>query len=193
MNWLAHLFLSDDDVEHRIGNVIADWVKGEARAQFSPGIQRGFASHRLIDLYTDAHLVVARSQARIESPFRRYAAVLIDVFYDHFLAVDWERYCKTPLREWTAAVYAQFAAHWHRLPDPARIGLQRMAQDDWLGSYATCDGIEATLRRMSRRLSRPSRLGEAAPQLTAHYAALRADFHDFFPELQAYARAAWLT
>ncbi|BCX03346.1 MAG: ACP phosphodiesterase [Candidatus Roseilinea sp.] len=189
MNWLAHLFLSDDDVEHRIGNVIADWVKGEARAQFSPGIQRGFASHRLIDVYTDVHPIVARSKARIEAPFKRYAAVLVDVFYDHFLAVDWDRYCATPLREWTAGVYAQFAAYWHRLPDQARMGLQRMAHDDWLGSYVTLDGIEAILRRMSRRLSRPNLLGEAAWQLSAHYADLRADFHAFFPELQAYARA----
>ncbi|GIV83116.1 MAG: ACP phosphodiesterase [Candidatus Roseilinea sp.] len=190
MNWLAHLFLSDDDIEHRIGNVIADWVKGEARAQFSPGIQRGFASHRLIDLYTDKHPVVARSKARIEPPFRRYAAVLVDVFYDHFLAMDWSHHCTTPLTQWIAEVYAQFTDYAHRLPAPVRIGLQRMVQDDWLGAYATPTGIASILQRMSHRLSRPNRLGEAGMQLLDHYAELHSDFRTFFPELCAHMRSA---
>ncbi len=189
MNWLAHLFLSEDDVEYRIGNVIADWVKGEARAQFSAGIQRGFAGHRTIDLYTDAHPTVAQSKARIQAPFRRYAAVLVDVFYDHFLATDWTCYCNIPLQVWVAGVYAQFASYWDALPEQIRMGLQRMVHEDWLGSYTTLAGIEAILKRMSRRLSRPNLLGEAAPQLSAHYVELRADFHAFFPELQAYTRS----
>lgn len=190
MNWLAHLLLAEDDVEHRIGSVVADWVKGEARSQFSAGIQRGFAGHRLIDLYTDAHPIVAQSKARIEPPFTRYAAVLVDVFYDHFLAVDWDRYCDTPFRAWTTRIYAQFAEHWDNLPSMVCLGLKRMAEDDWLGSYATREGIEAILKRMSRRLSRPNLLGEAAPQLTAHYDGLREDFHAYFPQLQAHVRAA---
>lgn len=186
MNWLAHLYLSEDDVEHRIGNVIADWVKGEARLAFSPGVQRGFACHRAIDLYTDAHPIVAQSKARIEAPFKRFAAVLVDVFYDHFLAANWDRYCDVSLSIWTAGVYAQFATYWDTMPAQVRTGLQRMAEDDWLGSYASVDGIEAILRRMSHRLSRPNLLGEATPQLIAHDDNLRSDFHLFFPQLQAH-------
>ncbi len=189
MNWLAHLFLSADDVEHRIGNLIADWVKGVGRAQFSAGVQRGFANHRQIDLYTDAHPIVMRSRVRIEAPFRRYAAVLVDVFYDHFLAVDWARYCPVPFDCWKANLYAQFAAHWRVLPDPVRAGLQRMVAEDWLGAYASLEGIALTLARMSRRLSRPNLLGAAAPQLCAHYADLRSDFHAFFPQLRDHIRA----
>jgi len=189
VNWLAHLLLADEDVEHRVGNLIADWVKGAARAQFSAGIQRGFASHRQIDLYTDAHPVVARSRARIEAPFKRYAAVLVDVFYDHFLAVDWLRYCAVPFERWTRDVYRQFAAHWQHLPEPVQAGLRRMVAEDWLGAYATPEGIALTLARMSRRLSRPNLLGAAASELCAHYAELRSDFHLFFPQLQAHVRA----
>jgi len=68
--------------------------------------------------------------------------------------------------------------------------LQRMMSDDWLGAYASLEGIEVILKRMSRRLSRPNLLGEAAPQLSAHYAGLRGDFHTFFPQLQAHVRLA---
>ncbi len=189
MNWLAHIYLSPDDAEYRIGNVIADWVKGEARLQLSAGIQRGIACHKVIDLYTDAHPIVKQSMARIEAPFKRYAAVLIDVFYDHVLAQDWPRYCAVPLQMWTQQVYGQFRAYAGDLHPQVRMGLQRMAEDDWLGSYASIAGIDAILKRMSRRLSRPNLLGEAAPQLIAHLAGIREDFHAFFPQLQAHVQA----
>jgi acyl carrier protein phosphodiesterase len=188
MNWLAHIFLSPDDAEYRIGNVLADWVKGEARLQLSAGIQRGIACHKVIDAYTDAHPITRQSMARIEAPFKRYAGVLIDVFYDHILAQDWSRYCNMPLHEWTQGVYAQFRSHARDLHPELRMGLLRMAEDDWLGSYATVEGIDAILKRMSRRLSRPNLLGEATPQLTAHLAGIREDFHVFFPQLQAHVQ-----
>jgi acyl carrier protein phosphodiesterase len=188
MNWLAHIFLSPVDAEYRIGNVIADWVKGEARLQLSAGIQRGIECHKVIDLYTDAHPITKRSMARIEAPFKRYSAVLIDVFYDHVLGLDWAQYCNVPLHEWTQSVYEQFRACASELHPDIRMGLMRMAEDDWLGSYATVEGIDAILRRMSRRLSRPNLLGEAAPQLIAHLAGIREDFHEFFPQLQAHVR-----
>jgi acyl carrier protein phosphodiesterase len=163
-------------------------VKGEARLQLSAGIQRGIECHKVIDLYTDAHPLTRRSMARIEPPFKRYSAVLIDVFYDHILAQDWLRYCDVPLAEWTPAVYAQFKAHSRSLHPQIALGLTRMAEDDWLGSYATVEGIDEILRRMSHRLSRPNLLGEAAPQLVAHLAGIREDFHAFFPQLQAHVR-----
>jgi acyl carrier protein phosphodiesterase len=188
MNWLAHLYLSEDAVEYRIGNVIADWVKGEARKQLNTGIQRGLACHREIDLFTDAHPVVARSKARIRPPFGRYSAVLVDVFYDHFLAHDWRCYCEIPLGKWTAQVYAQFSTYPGELDERIRIGLRRMADDDWLGSYASVEGIEVILRRMSNRLSRANHLGDATPELVAHYDGLHEDFRTFFPELQERVR-----
>lgn len=188
MNWLAHLFLSEDDAEYRIGNVIADWVKGEARLQLPPGIQRGIACHREIDLYSDAHPIVRHSMARIQPPYKRYSAVLADVFYDHFLARDWGRYCDVPLDEWTASVYAQFETYPGPLDERIRLGLHHMAADDWLGSYASVAGIDVILKRMSRRLSRPNLLGEAGSELTEHYDGLREDFHAYFPQLQAHVR-----
>lgn len=152
MNWLAHLFLSPDDVEFRIGNVVADWVKGEARQQFSPGIKRGIACHIAIDLFTDAHPIVRHSQTLIEPPYRRFAGVLVDVFYDHFLAVDWQRYCAVPISQWIHKLYEQIHAYPGPLDPRLRIGLERMASDDWLGSYRTVVGIDVILRRMAQRL-----------------------------------------
>ena len=187
MNWLAHIFLSEADAEYRIGNVIADWVKGEARLQLSSGIRRGIACHTQIDLFTDANPIVRHSQSLIQPPYRRFAGVLMDVFYDHFLAIDWDRYCAVPLREWIKDVYAQFRNYDGELSPQVRAGLTRMGTDDWLGSYFTVEGIDGILKRMSQRLSRPTVMGDAAPELVAHYDALRGDFHLFFPQLQAHA------
>ncbi|HQV70698.1 MAG TPA: ACP phosphodiesterase [Thermoflexales bacterium] len=187
MNWLAHLYLVGADDEERIGSVIADWVKGEARLALSAGIRRGIAHHQQVDVFTDAHPIHQRSQARIQPPFRRYAAVLADVFYDHFLARDWEIITSQTgrLHDFTRSVYASFAAHWDALDPRVAQGLRRMAADDWLGSYATLEGIDAILKRMTRRLSRPNLLGEALPQLVAHYDGLREDFYEFFPHLKS--------
>lgn len=186
MNWLAHLFLSEDDPAYRIGNVVADWVKGEARRLLPPEVQRGIACHLEIDRFTDAHPVVRASLARFQSPFRRFAGVLVDVFYDHFLARDWIRYCDQPLARWKQQVYAQLTAPEVPLHPQLRANLMRMAREDWLGGYASLDGVRAILRRIAARMSRPVPLAEGVAVLCAHYEELRADFHAFFPELRAH-------
>ncbi len=184
MNWLAHLLLAEPDVESWVGAVAADWVKGEARTRFSPGVQRAFAVHRAVDLYTDAHAVVLRSQARIEAPYKRYAGVLIDVFYDYFLSAHWEKYCAQPRKEFIAYVYDELAAHEPHLPTEVARGFRAMRDADWLGSYATVDGIALTLRRLSHRLRPGNLLAEGAAQIVTHMDALDADFREFFPQLR---------
>jgi len=180
------MLVSTPDTEGRIGNVIADWVKGQARVGLSDGVRRGIACHLEIDLFTDAHPIVRASQARIEPPYRRFAAVLVDVFYDHYLAIDWDQYCAVPLKTWIARVYDQFAGYAGPLPPDVHAGLMRMRDHDWLGSYFTVEGIDVILKRMSRRLSRPTVIGDGATELVAHYDGLRSDFRTFFPELQAH-------
>ena len=135
MNWLAHLLLSEPDVEARVGSVAADWVKGERRLAFSAGVQSGFALHRVVDHFTDTHAVVARSLARIQSPYKRYAGVLVDVFYDHFLARNWPLFCAQPMRAFIDEVYAAIAAHEPQLPEAINRGFAIVRRDDWLGSY----------------------------------------------------------
>jgi acyl carrier protein phosphodiesterase len=189
LNWLAHVLLSEPDVESRLGQILADWVKRDARNVLPAGIRRGVDAHTAIDQFTDAHPVALRSMARIQSPFMRYAPVLVDVFYDHFLSVHWGEYCAQPLRAFVDEVYAQFAAYPGPLPERARDAFGYMLRDDWLGSYGTFEGIDTLLKRLSRRLQRQNLLGEGMEQLRAHYAALEADFREFFPELQQFARS----
>jgi len=188
VNWLAHLFLSEDDAAYRIGNVIADWVKGEARLSLPLAVRRGVACHLEIDRFTDAHPIVHRSHARIGAPLQRFAGVLVDVFYDHFLARDWAHSCDQPFVAWKQRVYAQLLSFDAPLHPKVRAGLERMVREDWLGCYASVEGVRAILQRIAARLSRPTPLAEGAAVLVTHYEALRADFHAFFPQVRAHVR-----
>ena len=185
MNWLAHLHLSEDDVEVRLGNVIADFIKGEKRQALNARIRRGVACHMFIDSYTDAHPVFLRSRQRISPAHRKFAGIAVDVFYDHFLSVGWSGYSTQPKRAFIDRIYADFDRYTKmELPDARRFVL-RMAEDDWLGEYETLAGIERTLARVSGRLKRPGLLLPLAAELTANYAGLAEDFAAFYPALRA--------
>ncbi len=187
MNWLAHLLLSEPNVENRLGNLLADIVKGTARQELNSHIQRGIACHLVIDRFTDSHIVVQRSKERINSSYRRFAGVLVDVFYDHFLAKNWSQYSPISLDEFTAEIYESFRVYQGQIPLIVREVISRVAAEDWLGSYRNVSGVENGLLRISRRLSRRRNkilsLTPAINELITHYDALEDDFQEFFPEL----------
>lgn len=183
MNWLAHLLLSEPQTPHRLGNLLADLVKGSARRGLPADLQRSLACHRTIDAFTDAHPVVFRSLRRIGPPFERFAGVLVDVFYDHYLARSWARHGPGDLDDFTSEVYTALQGYVGAIPEKARFVIQRMAAEDWLGSYREVAGVERTLCRLSLRLSRPGLLTPAVQEMLMNYETLDADFQEFFPEL----------
>lgn len=189
MNWLAHVFLSEPGVEFRLGNLLADIVRGDELRRMSAAFQRGAEKHKQIDAFTDAHPLVKRSRARISSEFRRFSGVLVDVFYDHLLASDWDRYSPIVLDAFTAKFYADIEARHIELPVSARVTLDRIIRHDLLGSYRRVEGVERSLRRVSAYLSsrwrREFALEKGVADLIAHRAGFEADFAEFFPQLQA--------
>jgi acyl carrier protein phosphodiesterase len=191
LNWLAHAFLSKPDIDFRLGNLLADLVKGRDRAAMSARFLDGVRHHQLIDAFTDSHPTVHRSRARIGGDYRHATGILVDVFYDHFLAIDWERYSAEPLDVFTARLYADIRTAMVSLPEEAQAALERMMSEDRLGSYRRLDGIEVSLRRVSLRLA--ARIGQdlglerGVSELVANFEGLRSDFAEFFPQLQAHA------
>jgi len=192
MNWLAHVFLSEPDVEFQLGNLLADVVRGAQRDSMSANFIRGAACHKAIDAFTDAHPIVKRSRARLSSERRRFSGVLVDVFYDYFLARNFERYSSIALDAYTSAFYASVKAHPMTLPPDAQLMLERIMRHDLLASYARVEGVERALNRISTYLGSRWRkqfnLERGVADLLAHEAALAADFHEFFPALQAHVR-----
>lgn len=187
MNLLAHALLSDDDPGCLIGNVIADFVRVPDLEAVDPSVKHGIVLHRRIDTVTDAHPVVKRAIQRLRPRWGRYGAILVDVFYDHVLALDFEFHSGgQPLSEFTTHVYAKMLAHRHLAPAGGADILDRMAANDLLGSYARIDAIAAALARIERRMKRPPPLPMArgVEDLAEQLGELKTDFEIFFPELR---------
>jgi acyl carrier protein phosphodiesterase len=150
---------------------------------------RGVRTHQRIDAFTDSHPVAGRSRARFAAGYRRFAGILVDIFYDHFLARDWGRYCPEPLDDFTSNRYALVQVRRSCLSVDVLGTVDRMIAQDWLGSYRQIEGIALALQRVSRvltaRIGKVFALEGAVAELTANYDGFAADFGAFFPELQA--------
>jgi acyl carrier protein phosphodiesterase len=192
MNWLAHLFLSEPNVEMRLGNILADIVKGEERHKLNSSIQRGISCHQIIDKFTDNHLIVKRSKQRINSNYRRFAGIIVDIFYDHFLATNWSDYTTISLDEFTTEVYTSFQNYPGYLPVIVKEVITRVKDEDLLGSYRQISGVENSLLKISKRLSlrqnKIFNLNPAIIELTSQYTEFQQDFQEFFPELHLYVK-----
>ncbi len=183
MNFLAHLYLSGDNDEVRLGNFVGDFVKGAQVRNFGPGMQAGIYLHRFIDQFTDEHQVVRESKLRLRNEFGHYAPVIVDVFYDHFLAKNWLLYHQADLKAYTEGFYRLASEHKKVLPERANYMLRYMSADNWLYHYQFVEGIRRALSGMARRTSFESGMERAHHSLEMHYEAFGEEFAIFFPEL----------
>jgi acyl carrier protein phosphodiesterase len=189
VNFLAHLHLNEGPIEERLGSMLADFVKGRMVAELPEAVRRGVMHHRQVDAFTDSHPVVFQSINRLREEWGRYSPILVDVFYDHFLAIDWETYHDQPLRQFLDDVYTSFLARRHDMPEVIRVPMDRLIASDRLMSYTTVDGIAESLDRMSRRFQRKRvDLSGAVSALEENRAGLHDDFRAFFPELVDFSR-----
>lgn len=200
MNHLAHLLLSRDAPQHRLGNLLGDFIRGSLnapafRAAYPPAVREGVALHRRIDGYTDGHPLHRRSRQRWPGPWRRYGGVLTDVLYDHYLCRHWRRFVvHAPLTTFTRRIYADLLAQRALMPAAASRYVVRLAAMDGLGAYANTDGLAQVLAALDSRLRRPADLPAALAVLPSLDADLEADFLAFFPELIAHSGVenSWL-
>lgn len=191
MNFLAHLHLAEPTPESRLGNLLGDFVKGRPDDRFSPAIWEGIMLHRRVDVFTDRHPDWKRSRERLRPELRRFAGIVIDVFYDHFLARHWGAFSTggESLDGFVSDCYATFERHRDWLPEETAAVVARMARQDWLRSYGEMAGIGRALDRLSRRSRRLKILKGSVAELEANYAAMEADFLAFYPDLRAFAEA----
>ena len=185
MNFLAHIYLSGNDDLLMIGNFIADSVRGKTFETYPERIQRGILLHRKIDSYTDSHDVVTASKDRLRPEFGKWPPVIVDVFYDHFLAIHWDRYHSQPLKEFSTRVYATLKQHYEYLPKRIQDFLPYMTQGDWLYNYSKLSGIERALWGISRRSRYNPEMDRSVKNLREEFAGFEAEFLEFFPDLEA--------
>ena len=183
MNYLAHAFFADPTPASLLGSLMGDFVKGPLHERYAADVRRAIALHRRIDAITDAHPVTLASRARMAASHRRFAGIIIDVAYDHFLARHWTDYARVPLAAFVAEVYAALQCQQAVMPERMQRVVPRMIAQDWLASYRELDSIDAAFKGISKRLSRPNTLASAIDEVTRNYGDLCADFRAFFPDL----------
>ena len=187
MNFLAHLYLSGDDPDVMTGNFIGDFVKGRQLAEkYPPGVVSGIELHRAIDSFTDSHPVVAESKKRLRPAYRHYSGVIVDIYYDHFLAVGWGRFHDALLPDYADHCYGMLQKRMSSLPEEVQYMLPYMINGNWLVNYSKTEGIHRALSGMARRTRFDSKMEFAVNDLKQHYTLFNAEFDAFFPELIEY-------
>lgn len=189
VNHLAHALLSGPDDDVVFGGLIADFLRGRVDPSLPRGVRLGIALHRAVDVYTDSHAEVAAARARFEPPYRRYAGILLDIWFDHLLARDWARYGIGTLHEFSGRVRELLVRRDAQLPEAMRRFVRYLLDNDLPERYREPPMIAQVLRGMSARLSRANPLAEALPVLQHDAAALERHFEAFFPQLLDHARA----
>ncbi|WP_426104054.1 ACP phosphodiesterase [Massilia sp. TSP1-1-2] len=190
MNYLAHIYLARHSDDAMLGALLGDFVKPHGGERFSAEIEAEIVTHRKVDSFTDSHPIVLDAKALFEGAHRRYAGILLDVFYDHLLATHWARYADVALPVFIARFYAALARRADTLPANLARAAPYMIEQDWLGSYLRFEGVETAVCRISTRLSKNGHLlREGLADLQANYAQLETGFHAFFPELIAFAES----
>lgn len=173
-----------------VGGFLGDFVKGTLRGQYEPAIISGIRLHRAIDVYTDQHPIVKRSLNRFSKEFRRYAPIICDIVYDHFLASQWSTYSNQSLQSFSDHCYKTVLGA--TIPQTARDTLERMQYHNALESYAKEAFIDYALISISGRLKRDNPLARGFSGYEEIRAPLNEDFKLYMPELIAFVES-WLT
>ncbi|WP_410881399.1 ACP phosphodiesterase [Myroides sp. DW712] len=184
MNFLAHVYLSGQDEAKALGNFIADSVRGKQYLNFPKGIQHGILLHREIDTYTDNHPLWRKDKKRIVPIYNHYAAVIIDMYYDHFLAKNWALYHNLPLASYAANFYASLERNFDLLPPKIQNFLPIMIRENWFMCYETIEGLGYILSQMDRRTKGISKMTQATKELVEYYDEIEHGFTEFFKELE---------
>lgn len=188
MNYLAHAYLSFGQDEVLVGNFIGDFVKGKMMGTFPQEVQNGIRLHRAIDQFTDTHPLVRAGQSYLRPKFGHYSTVITDIFFDYFLAKNWENYSSLPLLDFTLATFSTLKHYRQLFPDRFATMFEWMQKENWLWKYREIEGIRQTLTGMSRRTRFESKMELGHLVLLEKEEEFQVIFFAFFRDLETFAR-----
>jgi len=187
MNFLAHIYLSGNNDLIKIGNFMADGIKGKDYLNFPEEIKTGILLHRQIDTFTDSHSVYRKSKHRLHEKYGHYAGVIMDILYDHFLAKNWHLYSEVSLDSFVASFYKLLRTNHNLLTEKTKSILPVMTVNNWLVSYKSIKGIEKILFQMNYRTNHKAKMHEAVQELNTFYTEFESEFFEFFEELKLFS------
>lgn len=188
MNFLAHTYLSDENELLRIGNFMADGIRGHQYQNYPIEIQKGILLHRSIDTFTDAHPVYRQSKHRLHEKYGHYSGVIMDIVYDHYLAKNWIQYHPENLKVYAKNFYQSLQNNYNLLNEKTQKMIPYMIARDWFNSYATLDGLQMILFQMDHRTQHRVHMPEAIVEIKQFYTEFETEFTLFFDELQKHCQ-----
>ena len=188
MNFLAHIHLSGENEFIKIGNFMADGVRGKQYENFPPAIQKGILLHRAIDTFTDAHPIFRKSTKKLHSRYHHYAGVIVDMYYDHFLAKNWSNYHTENLDLYANTFYQSLLDNHSFLTTKTKNVLPYMMEYNWLVSYQSIHGLERILSQMDLRTKNQSLMRFATEELITYYDEFETEFSLFYDEVQLFSK-----
>ena len=183
MNYLAHIYLSGTNDLLKIGNFMADSIKGTDYEKFPLEIKKGILLHRHIDSFTDSNLIYRKSKHRLHEKYGHYSGVIMDILYDHFLAKNWNKYSDEKLENYAKNFYQLLQDNYEILTEKIKGMMPYMIARNWLVSYETIAGIEMILFQMDYKTKHRANLQEAIVELQEFYLEFEEEFFLFFEEL----------
>ena len=192
MNFLAHLLLAGDDEGLRLGAMLGDFVRGNPRSlNLSAETHKGILLHRFIDQHIDSLPEASQLREQFLPPFRRYAGIIMDLAFDHELALRWAEYSSCSLEQFDGEVRELLTRHQESVPEGLQAFMRYANKRGLFATYREENEILFSLHGLGRRLSRPNplhRVGEIWHELKP---ALSGGFASVFPKVQR-GVAAWL-
>ncbi|WP_396186699.1 ACP phosphodiesterase [Flavobacterium sp.] len=183
MNFLAHIYLSGDNDLIKIGNLMADGIHGKHFDTFPIAIQKGIILHRSIDTFTDAHPIFRQSTKRLHANYHHYSGIIVDIFYDHFLAKNWSNYSDERLEDYSERFYQSLRDNYDDLTPKTQKMMPYLIEHNWLLSYQTIEGIESVLTKMDTRMKLDSNMRFSVAELKTYYSDFESEFTAFFATL----------
>jgi len=188
MNYLAHLLLSGDNDEIKIGNFIGDAVKGNTYKTYPVNIQKGIILHRKIDAFTDNHKITKELSLFLKSEYHKYSGIVIDIFYDYFLANNWDKYSNKGFEDFISEIHILLLKNFNILPVRMKKLLPFFIARKRLASYKNIDGIKDVLNAMTRYTSLPNKTDFAIKTLKEKHNFFDNKFHYFYKDIENYVK-----
>ncbi len=188
MNYLAHLHLASLADSSLVGNLMADFVRGDPDRQFPGAVAAGIRMHRRIDVLTDAHPQVKAAKGLFSGDYRRVAPIALDVVWDHFLARHWSRFePNLPLRQFILGAESIIAPALPGTPHEFQSLNGFLWRERWLERYVELGFLERVLAGMASRRPRLIALSGIFIEIEQHYSALEEGFGRLYPDLMRIA------
>ena len=188
MNYLAHLFLARPTADSCFGNLLGDFRRGVDLNCYSDAVRAGVANHIFVDKFTDSHSSVRQARGEVSAGRRRFAGIMLDVLFDHFLIKHWSLYSEESFTAFTQRAYDCLERRVSVMPESMQAMVRSMLTHRWLDTYTHLRGVEQALERTASRIRFKHNFHGSIEDVQQNYAVFEQTFLTFFPQLLAAVR-----